>query len=211
MTANRTPELIRCENPNAAHRPATSDSGSLVYVLLKCDALTPSWISQMTSCQDRRAHRAVGCIALLMSLSACSSIASGFRPAFYSAPPRGIIANPPAIAAGAPSATVIVYRDSTFAGSAIDRWIALGNKVVANMRPSQRVEFQVAPGPHEVSLHCVAARGWEQATVPIEALAGETYYLAMDSKGFRCGFLSRISSAAAAELNRTTKLIPTGP
>lgn len=155
--------------------------------------------------------RAAVCVAVLIGASSCSQFAASIRADLYSAPPRGIMTDPPAVPAGAPSATVIVYRDNAFAGAAIDSWLGFDKKVIASLQPLQRVEFHVSPGRHEVAMHCFSFGKWYFEAVPIDAVAGKSYYVLMSSKLKECAQLNSIGDDAAAQWTRRTQLVATGP
>jgi hypothetical protein len=95
--------------------------------------------------------------------------------------------------------------------SDFDRWITLDKGIIAVLAPLQRIEFQVTPGRHEVSMQCFAAGSWRQAVVALDAVAGESYYLLIAPGAGNCAALASIEKPAGDEWIRRTSKVRVGP
>lgn len=146
-----------------------------------------------------------GFIVLWVGLSGCSALTSSSEFANHP-PPKGLLVAPPAIPPSEPSVKVVVYRDSTFAGSANNRWLSLDKHLIASLMPMQRVEFSVPPGRYELGAHCFAWGEWKEALVTIDARPGviARYLLS------KCAEVSEVPESAAG-LWRGTRLVKVGP
>jgi hypothetical protein len=145
---------------------------------------------------------------LVYSLTACALAGAGLDGMFYSAPPPGLLSRPPEISAGAPSASVIVFRDDVFAGSLLEHWLTLDRRLIASLRIKQRVEFDLAPGKHEIAVHCTVTNSWQEKVLPLDVVAGETYFLLMSAKLGKCALMEPIPSTGAARWIERTQKIP---
>lgn len=82
-----------------------------------------------------------------------------------------VTSNFPKAPAG-PYATVVVYREKVMGAGAVAAHISLDGREIASIRREMRLEVKVAPGLRVVGVGI--------ATMPINAEAGQTYFLSID-------------------------------
>jgi hypothetical protein len=139
------------------------------------------------------------------------SFLAGCATAPFNPPPPGILVAPPVIAASEPFATVYVFRDGSFTGSANHRWISLNKDVVATLRIRERVELRLPLGRHEVSVHCFAWGKWREQTKVIEANASQSYFFLLSASLSESVQMDELPSGQSEAWLQKTKLAAVGP
>jgi hypothetical protein len=105
----------------------------------------------------------------------------------------------------------VVFRDGSFVGYLNYRWVTLDKRVVANLLPSQRTEFDLPPGSYELGVHCYAWGKWREKIIGVVVRSGETQSFLLSAKATQCAVMDPLVHSAIESWRERTKLIEPGP
>jgi hypothetical protein len=118
----------------------------------------------------------------------------------------------PGINTSRSAASITVYREKAFAGSAAYNWLAVDGIDVAVLRTGDFTSFQIAEGKHDIGVRCWGGwtKDWNYDNQEIDAAPGDEFHFLIKPTMKKCAEIEPMIKQNADVLNAGAVFVGVG-